>query len=456
VQVTGPIPNATRDNPFAAAVGDLSAYGYVEEEFFFEGQACAYEPMPGTSLSVDGRWQLQPERTAPFKTRILVERPEDPSKFTGTVFVSWTNVSVGFEVNSVMNTVLERGDAWVAVSAQKVGIEGGPATKANGLHGWDPERYSSLQHPGDDFSFDVYTHAARIVGPQRGRSPDPMGGLDVQHVFGIGGSQSGLRLNTYIDGVHPLARAFDGFLPLLSFGRAARLDTRDAPLVLEKSWLDYVVQIRDDLDVPVLALSTESEAVSLYPVRQPDTDTIRTWEIAGAAHVGGAAEMAYMANVFARDALAFPEGMGGGTPGTVPNDIYFWEVMNAAYDHLVRWASDGSPPPSFPLIDFEGDPPEIKRDHNGNATGGIRVPEMEVPTAQYRGTSDGEGMGALLGTMETFSPEKLRALYPTNADFLAKWSAAVDRGVADGFISARDTDAVNQIGVERAARFLPG
>ena len=148
--------------------------------------------------------------------------------------------------------------------------------------------------------------------------------------------------------------------------------------------------------------------------------------------------------------------MGGGTPGTVSNDIYFWEVMNAAYDHLVRWASDGSPPPSFPLIDFEGDPPEIKRDHNGNATGGIRVPEMEVPTAQYRGTSDSEGLGALLGTMETFSPEKLRALYPTNADFLAKWSAAVDRGVAEGFILANDTDAVNQIGVERAARFLPG
>jgi hypothetical protein len=454
MQVTGPIPNATRDNPFAAAVVDLAAYGYVEEEFFFEGGACAYEPVPGTSLSVDGKWELQPERTAPYKTRILVERPADPANFTGVVFVSWTNVSVGFEVNSVMNTVLERGDAWVAVSAQKIGVDGGPATKANGLLGWDPERYGSLRHPGDDFSYDMYTQAARIVGRDRARSPDPMGGLDVRHVFGIGGSQSGLRLNTYINGIHPLARAFDGYLPLLSFGRAARLDTRDAPLVLERSWFDDVVQIRDDLDVPVLALSTESEAASLYPVRQPDTDTIRTWEIAGAAHVGGAAEMAYMANVFARDALAFPEGMGGGTPGTVPNDIYFWEVMNAAYDHLVRWANGGPPPPSFPLIDFEGDPPQIRRGSDGNATGGIRVPEIEVPTAKYRGTSDGDGMGALLGTMETYDSETLHELYPTPSDFLDKWSAAVNRGIAEGFILQTDADAMNQIGVLRAERLL--
>ena len=454
MSVSGPIANGDRPNPFGATVLDLDEYGYVEEEFFFEGDAVTYEPVPGTTLGADGRWQLQPARTAPFTSRILVERPTDPARFSGNVIVSWGNVSAGFEIAKISSIALERGDAWVTVSAQKFAVHGGPGNEANGMRGWDPQRYGSLHHPGDDFSFDIFRQGALAVGRDRGVGPDPLGGLDVRHVIGTGGSQSGFRLNAWINGLQPLTHVFDGFFVQVSFGRAAKFDTTDAPDDLPRSYLEYGVRIRDDLDVPVLSISTESEAESLYPVRQPDTDLIRTWEIAGSAHAGGPEGMADVVQLWVRDGLRAATNTGADpspAAGEEPNDISFDAVMNAAYVHLVRWVTVGVAPPSFPLIDFDDDPPRIRRDAHGNATGGIRVPEMDAPVAEYRGRNASEGMAALSGSMKRFSAEKLHELYPTKDDYLAQWSAAVDRGVAAGYILDTDAAVVLQVGVEKAA-----
>lgn len=453
-KVTGPIPNGIRLNPFGAAVFDVDKYGYVEEEFFFEGDAVTYEPVPGTTLSADGRWQLQPLLAAPFKSRILVERPKDPARFSGNVLVSWGNVSAGFEISKIPSIALERGDVWVTVSAQKFAVDGGPGNEANGLRGWDPPRYGSLHHPGDDFSFDIFTQAAQIVGGGRDVSPDPLGGLEVEHLIATGGSQSGFRMNTYIDGIQPLTHVFDGFFVQVSFGRAAKLDTTDAPGDLPRSYLEYGVRIRDDLDVPVLSVSTESEAESLYPVRQPDTDKIRTWEIAGSAHAGGPEGMADVIQLWVRDGLraATETGADSSPPaGEEPNDISFNAVVNAAYVHLIRWVAENAAPPSFTLIDFDDDPPRIRRDAHGNATGGIRLPDLEAPIAAHRGRNDRDGMEALSGSMRRFSAEKVRELYPTRDDYLAQWSASVDRGVTAGYILSTEADLLKQLGVDKAS-----
>ena len=73
-----------------------------------------------------------------------------------------------------------QGHAWVGVSAQLIGVEGGPvlvvAPGAEGLAGKglkaiDPARYGSLEHPGDGFSFDIFTQVARALregGPALG------------------------------------------------------------------------------------------------------------------------------------------------------------------------------------------------------------------------------------------------------------------------------------------------
>ena len=93
--VTGPITGGTRGWPFGKPLVDLAAYGYQEDEFFLEGTAVRYGPAAGTELGRDGKWQVEPVESAPYKTRIIVIRPTDPAQFNGTVLVSWNNVSAG-------------------------------------------------------------------------------------------------------------------------------------------------------------------------------------------------------------------------------------------------------------------------------------------------------------------------------------------------------------------------
>ena len=103
----------------------------------------------------------------------------------------------GAEVGSVTEGEYLRGYAWVGVSAQSVGVNGFPGPQAAGLKQWDPERYGSLDHPGDTYSYDIFSPAGRVVGPDRAKSAnDPMGGLVVKRLVAAGASQSAGRLRT--------------------------------------------------------------------------------------------------------------------------------------------------------------------------------------------------------------------------------------------------------------------
>src|SRR5262245_10995681 len=93
--VSGPIssPGAAFITPPSSL--DLTAAGYVEEEYFVEGTASAYSAA-GAFLS-DGRWAATPASTAPYKTRILVRRPTSPRKFNRAVLVEWLNVAAAVD-----------------------------------------------------------------------------------------------------------------------------------------------------------------------------------------------------------------------------------------------------------------------------------------------------------------------------------------------------------------------
>jgi hypothetical protein len=146
--VTGPIAGT----PFLAMAPDLAdKYGYVENEYFIDGQATAYQadgPLDG-----DGHWSVTPTDPAHYRTRILVRRPADAQKFDGTVFVEWFNVTGGLDNDPDFGlahpAMLDEGSAYVGVSAQKVGVEGGGSAIAiegapaqiPGLKQSDPERY---------------------------------------------------------------------------------------------------------------------------------------------------------------------------------------------------------------------------------------------------------------------------------------------------------------------------
>src|SRR6201999_1664678 len=126
----------------------------------------------------------------------------------------------GYEIERPETDELYRGYAWVGVSAQEIGLYGSPwgsgvrgqSSRGTGLIDEDPERYSTLTHPGDPGSFDIFTQAAQAVRGQREGDVDPLGGLVVRRVVATGGSQSAMRLVAYANGIHPLVRAVDGFV----------------------------------------------------------------------------------------------------------------------------------------------------------------------------------------------------------------------------------------------------
>ena len=159
ITVSGPFPvgSATFSNTLYGTSFNLTKVGYEKSQFFVSGTAHSYAP--AQPLTRDGKWEVTTGASAPYKTRIAVYRPINPKKFNGTVVVEWLNVSGGTDDSPDWtlshNELIRDGFAWVGVSAQQVGVESAKST--------DPTEYSSLSHPGDSFSYDIFSQAGRAV-----------------------------------------------------------------------------------------------------------------------------------------------------------------------------------------------------------------------------------------------------------------------------------------------------
>jgi hypothetical protein len=433
--VTGPVTGGRHGFPQTATPIDLDAAGYVEEEFFLEGEATSYRytRAPGP----DGAWAVEPADTAPYTTRILVRRPTDPAAFNGTVVVEWFNVSSNVDVDVdfgfYAEEVLREGYAWVGVSAQELGVDstgGGQfGAGAVGLRAWDPQRYGDLSHPGDAFSYDIYSQAGAVLRTEAGQ--EALGGLVPEHVLADGESQSAFRMAAYVNAVDPVAQVFDGFLIHSRDGGAASLGD---PAFTEPE----VTRIRTDADTPVLQFLTETDLFSLRPnspfpdARQPDDDRIRSWEVAGTAHV----DAGYLSLLSEQGNAQFDDFLDLTGVLPVANQGPQRYVMRAALRALRDWVAEGDEPPSGEPIEVRDD--AIVRDEHGNALGGIRTPLVDVPAA----TLTGEGT-PLIGSTTPFTPAELEELYGSKAEYLDEFSAATQEAVDAGFVLAEDAEALN-------------
>jgi hypothetical protein len=442
-----PLTGGRHGRPFGRPLVDLDAAGYVEEELLLTGDAVRYRPKPGTELGPDGVWEAEEAGTAPFATRIVAYRPADPARFNGTAILSWNNVTAGYDLfGGESLEILEGGYAYVGITVQKVGQVGLPPAN-QGLLSWDPERYAALSHPGDDFSFDIFTQAANAI-----RSGDVLGDLAVERVLAMGGSQSAGRLGAYVNAVHPLTHAFDGYLLTIYFGSGTQLEVGDTVVNINAPAVSAapraVLRGRNllrSIDVPVFVVNSELEAIACREVRQPDTDTYRYWESAGTCHVSQQG-LAVRGPKYLRDfGTAMPE-----SPGI--NDISMQPLYDSALHHLNRWASGGSPPPTQPLVEFDDDG-EVVRDEHGIAVGGIRLPAADVPVAQNSAIPLGEGIFALLyGSSKPFAPEKVRALYGDVDTYVARFEEAARAAEKAGVLLPRDVEPL----VAEARRSYPG
>jgi len=438
---------------------------YVQEEYLVGGTATRFDAVETPD---DGTWTATPGDEDEYRTRVIVRRPRAAEDFSGTVVVEWFNVSA-IEASPdwayLAQVIGEEGHAYIGVSAQAQGVEGGDtilevevdpedvadagvAADTSGLKNIDPERYGTLVHPGDAYAYDLFNQ----VGVAAAEAGDQLlGGLEATEVIAVGESQSAIFLSTFVNAVHPLDPVYDGFLIHSRGASVAPLDGdflsaaegEDPEEVMEQG-----VLLRTDPDVPVMVVEAETDLTLLgyANARQDDTELVRTWEVAGTAHAD--AHLIRAITGGPRD-----PGIGSLLDCADPiNTGPHHEVVSAALHGLVTWVADGTPPPEGERIELvEGEEVTIARDEYGNALGGVRNPLVDVPVAALTGdpppgtsiddlaTGEG-GVCTLFGSTVPFDRDTLIERYGSADDYVEAFRVAADDAVADGFLLPHDAD----------------
>lgn len=409
---TGPVGDAgLYGHPMWDSWYDIGELGYVEEEYFVAGTARAH----GTDTEAD------------YTTRIIIRRPLNAQDFNGTLLLDWVNVTAQFE--NAVDTLeahrffLREGYAYAHVSVQAAGLCCTPLTPQI----WDPLRYAELNHPGDDYAFDMLSQIAR--GFRSPTETDPMGGLSVQRIIAMGQSQSAIQLHQYVNEVQAEAQAIDGFLIHADIGAG-----KDFGL---------------EPPAPVLHLLSDAEADPEPPTA---TSNYVLWEVAGAAHqdlwVGYHQEIGQARRVaahlpkmsMAQDDLLhdlagnYGEQFDPGLELCVAAGAAFpmRYAVTAAIHHLNLWLSDGRVPPQAPRYEFT-DAGQLATDELGNALGGLRYPPIDVPIARYLST-----VCELGGITVPLTEAELINRYPSHRDYLSAMQSATAISVLQGFLLPED------------------
>jgi len=84
------------------------------------------------------------------------------------------------------------------------------------------------------------------------------------------------------------------------------------------------------------------------------------------------------------------------------------------------------------------------RDADGNALGGIRTPQVDVPIAAFTGEQDGSLICRLLGTTRLFDAATLKSLYPSHRAYVAAFDRAAKRTVRAGFLFKPDAKLLRE------------
>jgi hypothetical protein len=196
----------------------------------------------------------------------------------------------------------------------------------------------------------------------------------------------------------------------------------------------------------VLCLESETDVVLLgYALaRQPETDRLRIWEMAGTAHADvyalvvsaiddGQRSAEELAEAWAPPMQAFGQRLD--RPVNAGPQHY---LTNAALRHLDRWARGGPPPPMAPLLELGGR--DLVVDELGIARGGVRTPAVDVPIVVLSGV-DGRGrLGGLCGATVPLPAAEYAARYPSRDVYLERFTTATDDAIAAGFLVADDRD----------------
>jgi uncharacterized protein len=411
-QVAGPVPVTAKSEPYAAAdargaptAQNLSSLGYVEEEFFVSGHGKRY------TYDEEFRRQLK-ARDIPYETRVLLRRPADLAKFSGVVHLENAHPVQGGHSgwSATRAYILRSGDAYVLLSSGEDALTRGgkvaperealraqlagtsrPLGSMAVLRKFDPERYARITWPEDDATRwdSIVQSAAWLKSTARS---NPLHGR-VRRIYAQGWSFTGSLLRTFInEGFHDAARLADG-APLIdgyligisssTFVSGVVSLTTGSPTLP----LGHAKRVTRAIDVPVIELMTENEAVTNTGPQAAEIDhgfgRHRLYEVPGLTHGDGLTSpdtLPTIAHQLASRGL--PARDLTDACELERSDIPFGHLASAALANLDAWVAHDQAPPRAPRIELN-ELNAVVQDGAGNARGGVRTAQIEVPLARY-------------------------------------------------------------------------
>ena len=375
-------------------------YNYEAKEYFISGETAG-----GT----------------PYKTRIVIRKPKDNSKFNGLILAESMHPS---------------GNPWVFHFTQVycmtngvIGLEILTSTPA-GFIAANEARYNSLVVPNGAAN-DILAQVGALI--KSDHKDNPLIGLRVRKMILTGSSASAGVAQNYLTNAHMAQRLadmkpiYDGFMPTSANG------------------------FIPPLDVPTILVPTMRETFNGNGTTQPDNDKLRVYEFAGMAHIDSRVAGGYYPDPCKYPISRYPMGA----------------EMSVALDKLFTWVDKGIAPPHADrfYVDFNPDnKPEIDRqkgsllalDEFGNVKGGIRNTYVDVPVKSFHVPNEaadpriadpshfiaarrinGQDPDAQLCGLANFetalSNEQMKKLYKNPKDYYNKVAQRYDELVKEGW-----------------------
>jgi hypothetical protein len=436
----------TRSTPFIAWFIDLSQDNYVEEEYLVAGDANIYDYTDDVGQRPEIE-VLTPD--VPYVTRMLVRRPERAQDFNGTVYVEVLNATAGWDGDPIWQStheyMIREGAAWVGISTKPVTVDflrdgwGRPPWPTR-----NASRYATLSMPEFGQVWDMLTQIGNLL--KSSSSDNPLDGFDVTTQIMVGYSQSAGYQVTYANSIHDHAAmpdgtpVYDGYY--ISAGGARAKHVRGPSDVTPEN-----LALGDDrnltrVDAPVIRFQTQTEIVNFpsFPVRQSEDDfpLLRFYEMAGGSHVD------IQLNAVGGQALVRDLGLPPSfcpSPAIPYNPIRIGYVQSAVMEALGVWISEGVAPPASRFMEITTDAGGnmvLVRDDNGNAVGGVRPPDVEVPIGTYVESNTGPGFCGLFGGFAPFDDATLDSFYRNHGAYVSQFTRAVRDSQRDGFLLRED------------------